>query len=80
MMGGFLFRTRPKSSGARLIAGPFKAHSNRAFRCIATSAMGYKQCELAARFVAFYTEIQFTLRHQLDVVSLLEADLIRKSF
>jgi hypothetical protein len=35
MMEVFLFRTPPRHSGVRLIAGPFKAHSNRAFRCIA---------------------------------------------
>jgi hypothetical protein len=88
--GDFLFRTRPKRSGARLIAGPFKAHFNRALRCIALANLGrccyekavlafcdgYKQCQLAARFVDFKIGTQFRLRRQQDVVSLLEADLI----
>src|SRR6266496_5103302 len=41
---------------------------------------GYKQCQLAARFVDFKIGIQFRLRRQQDLVSRLEADLIQKCF
>ncbi len=33
--GGFLVSNSAQALWVRLIAGPFKAHSNRAFRCIA---------------------------------------------
>jgi len=40
MIGGILFRTPPNRSRHGLLAGPFNAHFNRAFRCIALPNLG----------------------------------------